>query len=57
VIVYTLILAAVTSAVKGIFTVALYRYATQGEAPAGFSAELIDGAVEHRRHWGKEANY
>ncbi|HSW49419.1 MAG TPA: DUF6159 family protein, partial [Bryobacteraceae bacterium] len=52
VVVYTLILAAVTSAVKGIFTVALYRYATQGEAPAGFSADLIDGALGGRRPAG-----
>jgi hypothetical protein len=34
---YFLLLSAVMSAVRGIFTVALYRYATEGEAPAGFS--------------------
>ena len=34
---YFLLLSAVMSAVRGIFTVALYRYATAGEAPAGFS--------------------
>ena len=34
---YFLLLSAVMSAVRGIFTVALYRYATGGEAPAGFS--------------------
>jgi len=50
--VYTLILAAVTSAVKGIFTVALYRYATQGEAPPGFSSDLIDGALGGRKPAG-----
>jgi hypothetical protein len=27
----------VMSAVRGIFTVALYRYATEGETPSGFS--------------------
>ncbi len=48
VIVYTLILATVSSAVRGIFTVALYRYATHGEAPAGFSVDLIDGALGGR---------
>src|SRR5512138_2451578 len=57
VIVYTLILAAVTSAVKGIFTVALYRYATQGEAPAGFSSELIDGTIRGHNPWGMRSNY
>jgi hypothetical protein len=34
---YFLMLSAVMSAVRGIFTVALYRYATAGEAPPGFS--------------------
>jgi hypothetical protein len=57
VVVYTLILATVTSAVKGIFTVALYRYATQGEAPKGFSSELIDGALEARKRWDTGSNY
>jgi hypothetical protein len=47
--VYIMIIAAVCSAVKGIFTVALYRYATVGDAPSGFSAELIDGALGGRR--------
>jgi len=35
---YFLLLSAVMSAVRGIFVVALYRYATEGEAPAGFSS-------------------
>jgi len=48
VLVYMLIWAAVSSAVKGVFTVALYRYATSGEAPPGFSAGLIDGALGGR---------
>lgn len=47
-VVYLLILATVTSAVKGIFTVALYRYATAGETPPGFSADVIDGALGGR---------
>jgi hypothetical protein len=46
---YLVILAAITSAVKGVFTVALYRYASEGEAPAGFSATLIDGALAGRK--------
>jgi hypothetical protein len=37
-------LGAFMSAVKGIFAVALYRYATQGEAPAGFSKVNLNGA-------------
>ena len=41
---YFLLLAAFMSAVKGIFAVALYRYATQGEAPAGFSQVNLNGA-------------
>jgi hypothetical protein len=35
---YFLLLSAVMSAVRGIFTVALYRYANGGDAPAGFSS-------------------
>jgi len=44
-VVYMLILAVTLSAIRGIFTVALYRYATSGQPPAGFTAELIDGAL------------
>ena len=43
---YVAILAAITSAVKGIFTVALYRYATLGETSNGFSSGLIDSALQ-----------
>jgi hypothetical protein len=46
---YLLILAVVSSAVKGVFTVALYRYATEGEAPSGFSADVIDDVLGGRR--------
>ena len=46
---YILILAIVSSAVKGVFTVALYRYATLGEAPPGFSSDVIDEALGGRR--------
>lgn len=41
---YFLILSAVMSAVRGIFGVALYRYATEGEAPSGFSSGNFKGA-------------
>jgi Family of unknown function (DUF6159) len=47
--VYLLILTTVMSAAKGIFTVALYRYASEGVAPPGFSAGVIDGALGVRR--------
>ena len=47
--VYLVILATVTSAVRGVFTVALYRYATAGSPPPGFSADVIDGALGGRR--------
>ncbi len=45
---YVAILAAITSAVKGIFTVALYRYAVLGESPNGFSSALLDSALQPR---------
>jgi hypothetical protein len=48
-LVYLLILAALSSAVRGVFTAALYRYASAGEVPAGFSAGIIDGALGGRR--------
>lgn len=38
---YLLILAAVLSALRGIFTAALYRYAVEGVQPAGFSADAL----------------
>jgi hypothetical protein len=50
--VYLLIVTAVFSAVKGIFTVALYRYATAGTAPDGFSANIIDGLLGNHRRTG-----
>ena len=43
-LIYFLMLGALMSAVKGIFAVALYRYATQGQAPAGFSQVNLNGA-------------
>jgi hypothetical protein len=53
--VYLLILATVTSAVRGVFTVALYRYATAGAVPPGFSADVIDGALGGSRRLGEQA--
>jgi Family of unknown function (DUF6159) len=41
---YFLMLGALMSAVKGIFAVALYRYATEGQAPAGFSQVNLNGS-------------
>lgn len=43
-----LLLSVVSASVKTIFTVALYRYATQGQAPQGFSPDLIQGAFISR---------
>lgn len=42
-VLYFLTLFALMSAVRGIFAVALYRYATNGEAPAGFSKVNLNG--------------
>ena len=47
-VIYILGLAAVAAAVRGIFTVALYRYATKGEVSGGFSPELVQGAFAPR---------
>jgi hypothetical protein len=46
---YVLILAVVTSAVKGVFTAALYRYASSGQAPQGFTMDLIHGSLNSGR--------
>jgi hypothetical protein len=45
-VVYFLGLAAISAAVKGIYTVALYRYATKGEVSPGFSPALMQGAFQ-----------
>jgi hypothetical protein len=47
----------VPGAVKGVFTVALYRYATAGAAPPGFSADVIDGALGGRRPIRQQAHW
>lgn len=47
--VYLLILAVVLAAMRSVFTVALYRYAASGEVPAGFTAEMIEGAFGKSR--------
>ncbi len=47
-LVYFLGIAVVGAAVKSIFTVALYRYASQGEVPAGFTPELVEQAFISR---------
>lgn len=43
IVTYVLMLAAIFGAVRGIFTVALYRYATDGSAPFGFSNQALGG--------------
>lgn len=48
-VVYLLILMGFCSAVKGVFTAALYRYACHEQLPAGFSGDLIDNALGGRR--------
>jgi len=48
-LVYILLLGTVSSAVKGVFTVALYRYATDGVAPYGFTAESLNPNPRSRR--------
>jgi len=45
---YMLLLAVVGAAVKSIFTVALYRYASQGLASEGFSQDQMQGAFISR---------
>jgi hypothetical protein len=47
---YFLLLSAVMSAVRGIFTVALYRYATGGDAPPGFSNGMFKEAFLDKPH-------
>lgn len=42
---YIIILATLSSSVKGIFTVVLYRYAATGDLPGTFSSHLIDKAI------------
>ena len=47
-ILYFVALAAVMSAARQIFVVALYRYAVSGEAPDGYSKEALGGAFRSR---------
>lgn len=44
-----IILAAITSAVKGVFTAVLYRYAGTGVFPVGFFAREIDSTLGERK--------
>jgi len=46
---YVIILAAISAAVKGVFTVVLYRCASTGELPYGFSDRAIDTALGVKR--------
>ena len=47
-IAYILVLSLVQSALSVIFTAAVYLYARDGQAPAGFHAGLLDGAMQRR---------
>jgi len=46
---YLLFQVTISSAVGGIFRAALYRFASSGEAPAGFTAEALDPRGGERR--------
>jgi hypothetical protein len=46
-VIYMLILAAVSTAVKGIFSVILYRYATLGETPQGFAQDALTPGMSY----------
>ena len=39
----------ISKALSGIFGVALYRYATEGQAVGGFSAEELESAVKAKK--------
>jgi hypothetical protein len=47
-VLYFVALAAAFSAARQIFTVALYRYATTGEPPDGYTGEALRGAIHPR---------
>jgi hypothetical protein len=47
--VYLCVAAAVISALSGIYRTALYRFATQGEAPAGFDREIMVSAFRPKK--------
>lgn len=47
-ILYFLMLAAVMTAARQIFVVALYRFAVSGEVPAGYSSEALGGYFRQR---------
>ena len=46
------LLTLVSSALKGIYSAALYRYATTGDAGEHFSNEMMEGAFrERKKRW------
>ena len=47
-ILYMLAMAAVLSAARQVFAVALYRFAVTGEAPAGYSGDALRGCIHPR---------
>ncbi len=50
-IVYFLVLAVISAALKAIFTVVLYRFATQGEVPAAFTPDFVQRAFAPKGSW------
>ncbi len=50
VVIYALFLATISSAVGGVFRAALYRFASSGEAPSGFTAVALDPTAK-RSDW------
>lgn len=44
-VIYLIVLALVQSALQAIFQTALYLYARDGQVPAGFHAEVLEGAL------------
>ncbi len=50
-IVYFLVLAVISAALKAIFTVALYRFATQGEVSAAFTQDFVQRAFAPKGSW------
>jgi Family of unknown function (DUF6159) len=44
-----IVVAIISSALTGIFRVAVYQYAVTGQTPVGFDSELVQGAFDQRR--------
>ncbi len=53
-VVYWLVLAAIGASMAGIYSTALYLYASQGMQPQAFSAEMFQGAFVHKATLGEK---